>query len=97
MTWTENLKFVIQAISHATYDLNNEPYNQRTGLDHLYTELVCYSDPIVYKLMPKLQVGQYLLNWHLVCRWQSKRFDPNLNDLHFWSMSAHSLLPKDQL
>ena len=27
------VKFFIQAISHATYDLNKEPFNDRTGLD----------------------------------------------------------------
>ena len=49
---------VMQPISHTTYDLNNKqlvlfsnhdpnnkPFDERTILDHLNTELVCYSNP----------------------------------------------------
>ena len=35
----------MQPISQATFDLNNEQFNDQTGLDHLNTELVCNSDP----------------------------------------------------
>ena len=48
----------MQPISHTTYDLNNKqlvlfsnhdpnnkPFDERTILDHLNTELVCYSNP----------------------------------------------------
>ena len=36
---------VMQPISQAPYDLNNESFDERTILDHLNTKLVCYSDP----------------------------------------------------
>ena len=35
----------MQPISQATFDLNNEQFNDQTGLDHLFAELVCNSDP----------------------------------------------------
>ena len=31
-------------------DLNNGPFNDRTGLDSSNTKLVCYSDPHIYNL-----------------------------------------------
>ena len=32
-------------VCYLSHDLNNEPFNEQTILDHLNTELVCYSDP----------------------------------------------------
>ena len=37
-----NNKLLVRYSSHG---LNNEPFNEQTILDHLNTELVCYSDP----------------------------------------------------
>ena len=34
----------VLAIGHGSYDLNNKSLNNQTGLDHLNTELVRYSD-----------------------------------------------------
>ena len=55
MAWIHKLKFVIWATSHgpnnilfvslSRHDLNKEPFNERTGLNHSNTELVCSSDP----------------------------------------------------
>ena len=35
----------MQPISQTPYDVNNEPFNEQTILDHLNAELVCYSYP----------------------------------------------------
>ena len=42
----------ILLVHYLIHGLNKEPFNRRTGLDHLNTKLVCYSDPhsIIYFL-----------------------------------------------
>ena len=42
--WIANKKFVIQAITHTTYDQNNKAFKERTVGDHLNTKLAWYSD-----------------------------------------------------
>ena len=55
---------LIQAIRHATYQwnnlwpelwvcgLNSKPLDDRTGLDHSNTKLVCHSDPLCIQCFP---------------------------------------------
>ena len=42
---------VIQLIGETTYGLNTELFNYQTGLYHLNTKVVCYSDP--HSTIPK--------------------------------------------
>ena len=32
-------------VRHSSHDLNDEPFNDQTGLDHSNTKLIHYSDP----------------------------------------------------
>ena len=47
-------------VCYSSHDLNNEPFKERTVLDHLNTELICYSDPhsmLIFILMFGLLFG----------------------------------------
>ena len=43
--WVRNGALIKLLVRYSSHDLNNEPFNERTVLEHLNTELVGYSDP----------------------------------------------------
>ena len=55
---------VTQPISQTTNDLNNEPFNQQTLLDHSNTVQVCYSDPHCILRLKLLQLNSFFAIWH---------------------------------
>ena len=77
LTWIANYKFPIQAI------LNNKLFEEKTILDHLNTELVCYFPPYIRpKRSDGINKNQRIKNMTIVPKiqkiWWPNNYLPNI-------------------
>ena len=49
----------MQTISQTPYDLNNEPFDEQTNLEHSNTEIVRYSDPHCIHILDQTVLIRY--------------------------------------